>query len=179
MINYHCLKNMSRSELIKIAVELNTLTNTVMSYLPENNAMPIIGDKRTSSVKMGDYTTRYKGETYLMESFIGIVKKIKYISKDRARIVAIFKNGINLSFFAYIDSTIKENTLIECVGIVLKNGSFYDFKCKGGCRRYISNDEINQLIQKKSFGDVSLNNIPWNIISEVHETPPSNFNLLV
>lgn len=172
MIKSQFLKNMSRSELIKIAVELNTLKNTLMALLPENNAMPIIGDKRTSSVKMGDYSTRYKGETYLMESFIGIVKKIKYVSKDRARIVAIFKNGINLSFFAYIDSTIKVNTLIECVGIVLKNGRFYDFKCKGECRRYISNDEIKQLIQKKSFENVELNDIPWDIISTIHETPP-------
>lgn len=98
----------------------------------------LLGDMRTLQVKRNDIKYRFKDKIYVMSTFTGLVTKIEKINTlgNRAKITIELQNGKRLSFFATIDEYLKENAIIEVVGICEKQGKFYHFNCK----RRISKD---------------------------------------
>lgn len=104
--------------------------------IKEEGQSKLFGDMRIDQVKRGDYKARSEDKIYMMDTFTGLVTKIEYpnMSGNRAKITIELQNGKRLSFFAPIDDYLKENVIIEAVGICKKKGLFYQFNC----RRWIS-----------------------------------------
>lgn len=156
--------------------ELDDLRNIIIDspdlYKTEN---PIFGDMRTQQVQRGNYYKTYYGKQYIMDVFVGLVIDVGFYSIDtnRARVVIELQNGKRLAFFARIDNYIKIGTIIEAVGICTKKPTgFYNFRCFGGCRRLLTQNEINQLIRGRQYENLELTKVPWEIISFVKETMP-------
>lgn len=168
--------NISKNKIYEIIMNLSNYEEKLKMLLNDFEQPEVAGDMRTPSVKKGDYFTTYLNNYYLMDKLVGIVRKIEYVPNNynrmRARIVAEFQNGIKLSFYADVDNYIKKDTLIECVGIVLREGRYYNFKCLGGCRRIISSDEFNQFKRGKPFEDITPTVVPTFKISTVCVTKP-------
>lgn len=168
--------SISKNKIYKMIMDLSNYEEKLKMLLNDFEQPEVAGDMRTPSVKKGDYFTTYLNNYYLMDELVGIVRKIEYVPNNynrmRARIVAEFQNGIKLSFYAYVDNYIKKDTLLECVGIVLREGRYYNFKCLGGCRRIISSDEFNQLKNGKPFEDITPTVVPTFKISTVRVTKP-------
>lgn len=156
--------------------KLDDLRNIIIDspdlYKTEN---PIFGDMRTQQVQRGNYYKTYYGKKYLMDAFVGLVKEVRFYSTDRerARVLIELQKGKHLAFFARVDNNIKEGTIIEAVGICLKKPTgFFNFRCLGGCRRLLTQNEINQLINGRQYEELELEPIPWEIISFVKATEP-------
>lgn len=142
-----------------------------------NEENPVFGDMRTQQVQRGDFRRIYSGKRYIMDVFVGIVKDVKTYTinyQNRARVVIELQSGKRLAFFVDVDDSIKKDTIIEVVGICLKDKStgFFRFRCLGGYRRLLTHDEINQLIKGRKFEEIKTCNVPWDIISFVKETEP-------
>ena len=137
----------------------------------------LLGDMRTQMVQRGDYRTMHNGCIYYMTSFVGLVIDIRIMDNNpkRARLVIELQDGKKLSFFAEINRHIKKNVIIEAIGICIKEDTgFYNFTCRGGCRRIFTNEELYQLIKGKSFEDLEITRIPWDIISSIRESEKIN-----
>lgn len=169
-------KGMTESEAMKLLNELQGETQKLKAYLKLDEKI-LLGDCRTDPVKNKNYEQYHNGKRYVMDSFTGFVKDIQYLpqtknNKTRAKILIELKHGKRLSFFAWVDNTIKVNTVIEAVGICLKEGMFYNFKCYGGIKRVMSPIEVDQYARGKKFEDLKLLHMPLEMFSEVKETKP-------
>lgn len=167
---------MTENEVMKLLNELQGEGQKLKAYLKSDEKI-LLGDCRTDAVKKGNYEHYYKGNRYIMDSFTGFVKDIQYLPQTRgnvtrAKLLMELKNGKRLSFFTWVDHTIKINTIIEAVGICLKEGFFYNFKCYGGVRRVMSPIEIDQYAKGKEFENLELIYIPLEMLSKVKETKP-------
>ena len=166
----------TEDKAMKILNELQGQTEKMKKYL-KIDEKSLLGDMRTEQVRNENYEKYYKGKRYVMDSFTGFVKEIKYLpqiknNKTRAKILMELKHGKRLSFFAWVDNTIKVNTVIEAVGICIKEGLFYNFKCYGGLKRVMTPMEFDQCARGKKFEDLKLSYMPLEILSEVKETKP-------
>lgn len=169
-------KGMTKSEAMKLLNELQGETQKLKAHLKLDEKI-LLGDCRTDLVKNQNYEQYHNGKRYVMDSFTGFVKEIQYLpqtknNKTRAKILMELKHGKRLSFFAWVDNTIKVNTVIEAVGICLKEGMFYNFKCYGGIKRVMSPMEFDQCARGKKFEALKLLYIPLEMLSEVKETKP-------
>ena len=168
----------SKEELMELLKTMDSQKEKLLNRI-NNNYQPIIGDMRTQQVQHGNYITMFKGNCYFMTTFVGIVTEIRNvgINPSRARVVIELQDGKRLAFFANIDKYIKVNSIIEAIGVCIKNNNgFYDFNCIGGYRRIITSEEFSQLSKGISFDDLKINSIPWDIISYVKETERINTN---
>lgn len=169
-------QGMTESEAMKLLNELQGEAQKLKAHLKLDEKI-LLGDCRTDLVKNQNYEQYHNGKRYVMDSFTGFVKEIQYLpqtknNKTRAKILMELKHGKRLSFFAWADNTIKVNTVIEAVGICLKEGMFYNFKCYGGIKRIMSPMEFDQCARGKKFEDLKLSYMPLEILSEVKETKP-------
>lgn len=169
-------QGMTENEAMKLLNELQGETQKLKAHLKLDEKI-LLGDCRTDLVKNENYKHYYKGNQYIMDSFTGFIKDIQYLPQTRgnttrAKLLMELKHGKRLSFFAWIDNTIKVNTVIEAVGICLKEGLFYNFKCFGGIKRVMSPMEFDQYARGKNFEDLKLSYIPLEMLSEVKETKP-------
>lgn len=169
-------QGMTESEAMKLLNELQGEAQKLKAHLKLDEKI-LLGDCRTDPVKNQNYEQYHNGKRYVMDSFTGFVKEIQYLpqtknNKTRAKILMELKHGKRLSFFAWADNTIKVNTVIEAVGICLKEGMFYNFKCYGGIKRIMSPMEFDQCARGKKFEDLKLSYMPLEILSEVKETKP-------
>lgn len=167
---------MTENEVMKLLNELQGEAQKLKAHLKLDEKI-LLGDCRTDRVKNGNYEHYYKGNCYIMDSFTGFVKDMQYLPQTRgnvtrAKLLMELKNGKRLSFFTWVDNTIKINTIIEAVGICLKEGLFYNFKCYGGIRRVMSPIEIDQYVKGKKFENLELLHIPLEMLSKVKETKP-------
>ena len=146
-------QGMTENEAMKLLNELQGETQKLKAHLKLDEKI-LLGDCRTDLVKNENYKHYYKGNQYIMDSFTGFIKDIQYLPQTRgnttrAKLLMELKHGKRLSFFAWIDNTIKVNTVIEAVGICLKEGA-----------------------RGKNFEDLKLSYIPLEMLSEVKETKP-------
>lgn len=170
------LKVLSHQEVIRLLNQLMEKEMQLESIL-KPQYLPILGDCRSDKVKHGEYEIYNNGKLYHMDTFRGFVKKIQYYplmnnNMVRARITIELKDNKKLAFFAWIDHTIKTNTIIEAIGICLKEGSFYNLKCYGGVMRIITPYEAGKLARGTDFSDLELEEIPYEILSELKVTTP-------
>lgn len=166
-------------EIFMVAEEKTNEAQKINVIYPFSNQPLVFGDMRTSQVKSGNFIKNYFGKNYLMDSFTGMVFKITRLSKDpkRAWILLELQEGKRLGFFTYVDDYIKEGAIIEAIGICFKKNpeiEFYEFRCFGGYRRLLTQEEIEQLIRKVSFNNLEIKKIPWEMISFVKETKTIN-----
>ena len=170
------IKSYTKEEVRDLIKEIDSLREEILNKAT-NNYSPILGDMRTQQVKNGDIISTYKGNRYLMNTFVGVVTEIKNmgVNPSRARVVIQLQNGKRLSFFTNIDKYIKTGSIIEATGLCFKNDNgFYDFRCKGGYKRIITTEEINQISRGVSFEDLKIHKIPWDIISNVKQSEKIN-----
>ncbi len=137
----------------------------------------LFGDMRTQMVQRGDLRAMHNGNIYYMSEFNGLIVDLRVIATNprRARIVIELQDGKRLSFFADINEYIKEGVIIEAVGICIKEPSgFYEFRCRGGCKRVFPNEEMYQISKGVNPLDAKITKIPWDIISSVRESDKIN-----
>lgn len=137
----------------------------------------LIGDMRTQMVQRGDYRTMHKGYVYYMTPFVGLVTDIRIMDNNpkRARLVIELQDGKKLAFFADINEYIKEGSIIEAVGICVKEDTgFYNFICRGGVKRIFTPEEIYQHSKGVKLIDTQITRVPWDIISSIRESDKIN-----
>lgn len=153
--------------------EFTTIQNDEKSF-----SQPVLlGDMRTQMVQRGEYRTMHDGFLYYMTPFTGLVTEVRILdnSPRKARIVIELQDGKKLAFFSCIDEHMKENAVIEAIGICFREDTgFYKFYCRGGYRRIWTNEELYQLNKGKSIEELEITRIPWDIISSIKESEKIN-----
>lgn len=166
---------------IEKTITLLELTNVIMdvekalkSLHPYYNQESIINDYRSENVKKGDYTIYCKGQLCKMDIFHGVVVKTLKNSQWPTRIwVEIrLKHNKYVSFFVDNNGDIKKGIYIEVIGICYKKDNYYNIYARGGYRRILSPDELNQLSNGIPFDDLKTNVIPEMLLSERKLTAP-------